>query len=605
MTPEHASRIPPAAEPGHSGPNGTTSLAGLRATLAGARDDAVPDAALWDVRKHIPSLGPSIAAEYEFRNRVIAGALEAGVGQIVVFQPDLRPWPLAHEMLPDGTDCRVLYLLDDAEPAVRSLITNTCRDILTVGWVPAYPRVEVCLHAAAVAGEIDLTKPICALVLHALQHMSQAKDLIAGLWNVLPPGSWVAVTHLTLRAQSDPGEIGLPQVAVEFRQHTGTPLVVRHADELAWRFQHPNTWDFLDPATGLAQGPGGTGTTSSTADGALMVTTLLVQRPATNNTGRSHRSPDLSSFPRQKPATVMRSAHSHDFLAPLGFVPGLDDEEGRPTPTRVNAALLERGQADISRMGGHLRIDQELARHIDRQAPGYVAVLLAQRRFRDRVIADAAGTKGITQFADAGAQLPAGRERITAHTIASAHATAARTVLVPRDVYVGAHLKFAVDEANANTDEPGHAAVVPAAIHDVLTPLLAEHGDDRWSLDPAEPLCITIGDLSHWPGKPKDMIRAYHDEVAVGSVIAFSFLGTAPADTPEAGELEALRQLFRQTVEPELTLRDGDDIETWFPGWKILPPGVTTLSSWLEPEHDTTPASRLPIWCVVAEKVDS
>ncbi|WP_158075793.1 SAM-dependent methyltransferase [Amycolatopsis coloradensis] len=289
---------------------------------------------------------------------------------------------------------------------------------------------------------------------------------------------------------------------------------------------------------------------------------------------------------------------------PRGFVPGLDDEERRPTPTRVNAALLERHQVDLSQTGGHFLIDQELARRIDREAPGYVAFLRAQRLFRDRVIADAAGTKGITQFADVGAQLPAGPHLITAHTIARRHTTAARTVLVPRDVYVSAHLQVAL-EANATTGEPGRAAVVPAAIHDVLTPLLAEHGDDRWSLNLAEPVCVTIGDLSHWPGRPEDMIRAYHDAVAVGSVIAVNFLGTAPAGTAEAAELGALRRFFRQTVEPELVLRDGDDIATWFPGWRILPPAVTTLFSRLTSQHGTTPEPRFPTWCVVAEKVIS
>ncbi len=590
--PDHSSHTDTAAVSGPDSPQWLVTLTGVRAALGGLRDDAGANEAARRIRSRMPGFELTVPAEYRGRNRVITDALDAGIEQFVVFFPDRPPLIPAHEELPAAAGCRVLYLLDDAERAVRSWIVTAYRDDPNLHWVSPYPDLERCLRAADVAGDITLDRPICVLLSAALQHTHDPHTLVSGLWNVLPAGSWVYVSQVS-PPPTRAAEAGTMSVEKEFELCTQTPLVLRSASELEQLFTVPHAWDLLhfggaethDPADGDSQ--------PSMVDTAVELLTLVARRPA--RTRHAQRHGTVASTHENSPAVT--SSPDPYFLTPQGVVPDLDAELAGPTVARVNGFLLDELLKVPNEMG-IFAADRTLARQIDADVPGYRWWLQAQQRFLATIIHHAARKKRITQFVILRAPLPAGTGEATPHTIALAHTESPTTVLVPREIIPGAHLTRVVEDRG----ETG-VAVVPAAVHEVQLPLHALHQPGDWSLDLGKPVCITmIGDPSHWPGDVAELIRAYHQEIATGSVIGVGALGPAPAGTTEAEALQALASHLRETTEPELTLRTRAEVEGWFPGWDLEWPGLAPVSDWAKPSPEDIPGPELPLWCAIATK---
>ncbi|WP_410585385.1 hypothetical protein [Amycolatopsis sp. lyj-108] len=276
--PEHTSHpdASPGPDRGHPGP--IVSLAEVRAALAGVRGHAESDTVVPLLRRTLPGFWATIAAEYRVRNRVVDKALGAGIRRFVVFSPDLAPLRLAHELLPAGAGWRVLYLLDDAETAVRTRIVTTCSLDPDVAWLSATPGIEQCLRSAQGIGALALDEPVCVLASTALQHTRDPHALLAGLWNVLPPGSWVMASQVPPTPDT-PAGTGLPAACAVFEHHTRTPLILRTAPEFDALFHHPHTWDTTifgraETARAPRHGP-----PLSTTDSSLALITRVAVRP--------------------------------------------------------------------------------------------------------------------------------------------------------------------------------------------------------------------------------------------------------------------------------------------------------------------------------------
>ncbi|OXM50318.1 hypothetical protein CFP71_28220 [Amycolatopsis thailandensis] len=241
--PDHTSHpdAPAIPDSGHAWP--IVSLAELRVALAGVCQHAEPAAVASAIRGCRPGFDRTIEAEYRARNRVIDWAAGAGIRQFVALRPDLPPLRMVHEVLPPGQGYRVSYLLDDNEPAVRTRIVTTYRLTSGVDWLSSTPGIEQCLRMAHGIRAITLTRPVCVLASTALQHTHDPHTLLNGLWNVLPPGSWVAVNQVLPLASDTPLEPGDPPACPVFERHTRTPLILRTATELDALFGHPHHWD--------------------------------------------------------------------------------------------------------------------------------------------------------------------------------------------------------------------------------------------------------------------------------------------------------------------------------------------------------------------------
>ncbi|QXV57475.1 SAM-dependent methyltransferase [Amycolatopsis sp. TNS106] len=224
-------------------PHWIVTRARVRAALAGRPGDPGAHAAAERIRACMPTIAAAIEAEHAVRDRVLAQAHAAGFGQYVVVDPDLPPWKAAHQKLPAGSGCRVLYLLDDDESAVRSWIVTTCQDDPNIRWRSSYPDIAACLRIADLTGDITLDEPICVLLSPALQHTQKPRALLAGLWNILPADSWVSITQLSLQERASAADADRSPGEIEFWNSTRSPLVLRSASELLQLFTEPHRWD--------------------------------------------------------------------------------------------------------------------------------------------------------------------------------------------------------------------------------------------------------------------------------------------------------------------------------------------------------------------------
>ncbi|HET6288787.1 MAG TPA: SAM-dependent methyltransferase [Amycolatopsis sp.] len=298
----------------------------------------------------------------------------------------------------------------------------------------------------------------------------------------------------------------------------------------------------------------------------------------------------------------MTASPDPHFLTPHGTVPDQEAEASHPTIARVNGVLLDKAFEEHTEMG-IFQADLDLARKIDDDVPGYRQALAAQRQFLADAIALAATERQVSQFVVLRAALPLGAAEETEHTLARAHVANPTTVLVARETFTSAHQGIVLAKQGQE-----RTAAVHAAVHEVHWPLHAVHKPGNWSLDLGKPVGLTMaGDPSHWPGDVRELLRAYHRELAPGSMVAVSALGPAPAGTRAAAALEALARHLRRTPEPELTLRDRAEIEDWFTGtgWNLHDPGVAPVSHWAEPPPEGLAGPELPVWCAIATKAAS
>ncbi|AUI58995.1 SAM-dependent methyltransferase [Amycolatopsis sp. BJA-103] len=285
------------------------------------------------------------------------------------------------------------------------------------------------------------------------------------------------------------------------------------------------------------------------------------------------------------------------FLTPHGTVPDQAAEVDAATVARVNGVLLDKALNVDTEMGIYL-VDRALAARIDADVPGYTWCLAAQRLFLDKALKVAAKDTGIDQFVVLRAGLPLGPDEHTEHTLAQAHIDAPTTVLVARE-----NIPFAQQVLVLERQEQQRAAAVLAAVHDVHRPLHAVHKPGNWSLDLGKAVGLTmIGDPSHWPGDVTALIRAYHHELPVGSVIIVSALGSASAGTAAAAALDDLARYLAKTPEPTVTPRSLPEVEGWFEGWQLESPGVAPVSHWAGPPPDGLAGAELPVWCAIATK---
>ncbi|MFK0249614.1 SAM-dependent methyltransferase [Amycolatopsis azurea] len=273
-------------------PQWIATRARVRAAFAGGTGDPSAHAAAERIRACMPTFAAAIEAEHDARDRVLAQAYEAGFRHFAVLDPDLPPWTPVHQKLPAGSGCRVLYLLDDDEPAVRSWIVTSFHGDTKVRWRSSYPDLATGLRVAGLTGDITLAEPVCVLLSSALQHTHDPHALLAGLWHILPGGSWVSVAQLSPTEPVPTTDTGLSPVEAEFLNSTRSPLVLRSASELVQLFTDPHEWH-LEQCGGVEirvenPAPPGDDAPPSTVHAVSELLTLTARRPGSGEPVPSH-----------------------------------------------------------------------------------------------------------------------------------------------------------------------------------------------------------------------------------------------------------------------------------------------------------------------------
>lgn len=227
----------------------------------------------------MPAFPATIALEHEFRDRTLGQAPGDGFWQYVVVGPDLPPWTPVHEALPASSGTRVLYLLDDAESAVRSWMVETYRETPGVSWMSSAPGLGACLRTAAASGEITLDAPIWVVLSSALQHTWDPQALLDDLWNVLPADSRVSVTHVAPRHTATTPDPGRSPVEAAFTSSLPSPLVLRTASDVLDMFTDPHAWDLIRCSGVEIAAPPDPAASRAATDAAAELITVIARRP--------------------------------------------------------------------------------------------------------------------------------------------------------------------------------------------------------------------------------------------------------------------------------------------------------------------------------------
>jgi trans-aconitate methyltransferase len=264
------------------------------------------------------------------------------------------------------------------------------------------------------------------------------------------------------------------------------------------------------------------------------------------------------------------------------------------TTPRYEPPAFDPRQPNVARMydyylGGkdNFAADREVADKALAVAPELRAGAAEGRRFLTRVVRYLVGA-GIRQFVDIGCGLPT---QGNVHEVAQAAAPDARVAYIDNDQVVIAHAQ-ALLETNPRT------TVVQA---DVREPeALLANPAVRELIDFDQPVGVLLIAVLHVI--PDDdlvlhAVRTLRDAVVPGSYLAIAH---AVSDLrPHAtAKLAALYQDRVPMAGPRrANLRTRSEVEPYFAGLELVPPGLVYLPEW-RPDPDTTPTGTRPIWAV-------
>jgi S-adenosyl methyltransferase len=215
----------------------------------------------------------------------------------------------------------------------------------------------------------------------------------------------------------------------------------------------------------------------------------------------------------------------------------------------------------------HYRADREAAEEVIRQRPQVVAGARANRAFLARAVRYLAAQRGVRQFLDIGAGLPAPGNT---PEVAQAVAPDSRVVYVDNDPVVLSHARALL----ASTPE-GSCDCINA---DLRTPDAILREAAR-ILDFTRPVAILLVAVLHFlPGTddPQGIVKSLTGGLAPGSFVVVSHLTGDFAPGQVASGVAAYNSL----VSAGITARSHAEVTALFGDLSLVPPGVVPVSEW-------------------------
>ena len=195
-----------------------------------AADRAVADAAL----SHWPSGRIGLRENRRFLGRAVRYlAAQAGIRQFLDIGSGLPTTANVHEIAQAADpSCRVVYV--DHDPMVlvhaRALLSSAPEGRTAYIQADLKSPFDI-LSSPVVRSVLDFGQPVALMlvaVLHFLREEDEAEAILKTLLDALPPGSYLAASHLTL--EHDPEGVGGGQ---RVYRKAGLPMNARDADEFA------------------------------------------------------------------------------------------------------------------------------------------------------------------------------------------------------------------------------------------------------------------------------------------------------------------------------------------------------------------------------------
>jgi len=216
--------------------------------------------------------------------------------------------------------------------------------------------------------------------------------------------------------------------------------------------------------------------------------------------------------------------------------------------------------------------DRAAAAQILAVIPGGSGPARMNRAFLGRVVHFLAAERGIRQFLDIGSGLPTASN---VHQIAQAADPDARVVYVDNDPVVVLHAQAILED---------RAKGVAAVRGDLRDPAgITASPAVRELIDFGQPVAVLLFAVLHFipdADDPRALLARFSDVMAPGSALALSHITDENIDEEAA---RAGRAVY-QTASAPIVPRSRAQIEGFFDGFDLLPPGVAGISQWPLPD---------------------
>jgi S-adenosyl methyltransferase len=225
-------------------------------------------------------------------------------------------------------------------------------------------------------------------------------------------------------------------------------------------------------------------------------------------------------------------------------------------------------------LGGkdNFEADRAAAAQLLAVIPGGPGPARMNRAFLGRVVHFLAAERGIRQFLDIGSGLPTAAN---VHEIAQAADPDARVVYVDNDPVVVLHAMALLEDRARGVVAVRGDLRDPAAV--TASPAVRE------LIDFSQPVAVLMFAVLHFVSDADDpaaLVAGFADVMAPGSALALSHITD---ENIGEGAARAGRAVYQSSSAP-IVPRSRAQIEAFFDGLDLLPPGVTGISHWPGPD---------------------
>jgi hypothetical protein len=213
--------------------------------LLGGKDNYAVDRKVGEqVLRIFPELIDAARADRGFLVRAVTHMVkEAGIRQLLDIGTGLPTVSNTHQVAQAiAPECRVVYVDNDPMVLAHARVLLVSSEAGSTHYLHADVR-EWPGILREVAGMLDLGRPVALMLLGILNYVLddvEAHDIVAGLVEALPPGSFLALSHPTAEAHTEAME-----ASVEYYNASGAPPIrTRSRAELTRFF---DGLELLDP----------------------------------------------------------------------------------------------------------------------------------------------------------------------------------------------------------------------------------------------------------------------------------------------------------------------------------------------------------------------
>ena len=264
--------------------------------------------------------------------------------------------------------------------------------------------------------------------------------------------------------------------------------------------------------------------------------------------------------------------------------------EAGTSPVRIDTSVAHIARVQDYWLGG--RDNFAADRHAGEEAmaafPGLVASVRSTRAFLARTVRYLTADQGIRQFLDIGTGIPTAGNT---HSVAQAIAPEALVVYMDNDPVVFAHARGLL-----SSGPHGSTAYLDTDLRDTGS-VLAEAAR---MLDLTQPVALVLSSVLQFVPDAEDPLKIVDtllDSLAPGSFLVVSH----PANDIEARVMATMAARLNELLAEQVTLRSQEEVERFFQGLRLVPPGVVRAAEW-QPDSAEDAGRAGAMWGGVGQK---